>query len=291
MNPAQPRFAAYIALMRADRPIGTLLLLWPTLWALWLAAGGLPDWQLLLIFGAGTVLMRSAGCVLNDLADRDLDGGVKRTSQRPLVTGTVSTGEALVLFTLLALTAFVLVLFTNTLTILLSLGGLALAACYPFMKRFTHMPQVVLGAAFSWGVLMAFAATRNELPPQAWLLFIANVLWTVAYDTVYAMVDRDDDIKLGIKSTAIMFGQLDRVMVGILQGMTLLALALAGKQFALGGIFYLSLVAAGALFARQQWQIRQREREQCFRAFLANNYVGMVLFAGIALDLGVQDLV
>jgi 4-hydroxybenzoate polyprenyltransferase len=277
------RLPLYLQLMRADRPIGVLLLLWPTLWALWIAAGGFPDWHLLLIFCAGTWLMRAAGCVINDYADRDFDGHVKRTAQRPLATRAVGRGEALKLFAVLCLGAFVLVLFTNRFTVLLSFAALALAACYPFMKRYTHLPQLVLGAAFSWGIPMAFAAQSGELPRGVWLLFIANLLWTVAYDTFYAMVDRDDDLKIGVKSTAILFGEDDRAITAILQGCTLAVLVLAGLQFKLGYWYYVSLVAAGALFIHQQWLIRHRQRQACFEAFLNNNWVGMVIFAGVAL--------
>ena len=283
MTETVSRFSAYRALIRFDRPIGTLLLLWPTLWALWLAAEDIPSISLLFIFILGTFLMRSAGCAINDVADRNLDGAVARTHQRPLVTGQITPLEAISLAAGLALAAFVLVLFTNTLTISLSFAAVALAACYPYMKRQTHLPQLVLGAAFSWGIPMAFAATRNDLPPELWLVFIANLLWTVAYDTEYAMVDRADDIKVGIKSTAILFGDLDRIMVGILQLFTLFALLLVAQRFALGWFFHLSLLVAGALFARQQWLIRNRKPEACFQAFVLNNYVGMVVFLGLVL--------
>lgn len=278
-------FSACLDLIRFDRPVGTYLLLWPTLWALWLAAGGVPPWHLLLIFMAGTFLMRSAGCVINDLADRRFDGAVARTHQRPLVTGAISANTALALAAGLGLAAFLLVLFTNTLTILLSFGGVALAACYPYMKRHTHLPQLVLGAAFSWGIPMAFAAVRNDLPPLLWLLYIANLLWTVAYDTEYAMVDRADDVKAGIKSTAILFGDMDRTMVAALQLLCLLALLLVGLRFELGLIYYLSLLGSGALFVYQHKLIYSREPAACFEAFLHNNYVGMLIFVGIALDL------
>jgi 4-hydroxybenzoate polyprenyltransferase len=283
MTETVSRLSSYRALIRFDRPIGTLLLLWPTLWALWLAAEDVPASSLLFIFILGTFLMRSAGCAINDVADRNLDGAVARTHQRPLVTGQVTPVEAVSLAAGLALTAFVLVLFTNTLTISLSFAAVALAACYPYMKRQTHLPQLVLGAAFSWGIPMAFAATRNDLPPELWLVFIANLLWTVAYDTEYAMVDRADDIKAGIKSTAILFGDLDRIMVGVLQLFTLFALLLVGQRFALGWFFHLSLLLAAALFARQQWLIRDRKPDACFKAFILNNYVGMAVFLGLVL--------
>ena len=289
MPEASSRFSAYLDLIRFDRPIGTLLLLWPTLWALWIAAEGVPPTHLLLIFIAGTFLMRSAGCIVNDLADRHLDGAVARTRQRPLVTGVISVNEALVLGAVLALLAFILVLFTNTLTITLSFGGVALAALYPFMKRHTHLPQLVLGAAFSWGIPMAFAAVQDALPPYLWLIYTANLLWTVAYDTQYAMVDRRDDLKAGIKSTAILFGKMDRSMVATLQAMSLLALLLTGLRFELGLWFYLSLFVAAGLFAYQQKLIKERQSELCLRAFVHNNYVGMVVFAGIALHYGLSS--
>ncbi len=276
----------YLLLVRFDRPIGTLLLLWPTLWALWLAAEGLPPWQLLVIFILGTFLMRSTGCIINDLADRNFDGAVERTKDRPLVTGAISPNQALALAAGLGLLAFVLVLFTNTLTIMLSFGGVALAACYPYMKRHTHLPQLVLGAAFSWGIPMAFAAVRDDLPATLWLVYTANLLWTVAYDTQYAMVDRKDDLKVGIKSTAILFGPMDRTMVAVLQVMALMALLLVGQRFELGAIYYLSLLGTGGLFVYQQKLIRERKPQACFQAFLNNNYAGMLIFAGIALHYG-----
>ncbi|MEE4661144.1 MAG: 4-hydroxybenzoate octaprenyltransferase [Halieaceae bacterium] len=278
------RLSAYLQLIRFDRPIGTLLLLWPTLWGLWLAADGVPPVKLLLIFSVGTLLMRSAGCAVNDLADRNLDGSVSRTRERPLVTGAVSPQEAITLCAVLGLVAFVLVLFTNTLTILLSFAGAALAACYPFMKRHTHLPQLVLGAAFSWSIPMAFAAVGNSLPPSLWLVFIANLLWTVAYDTEYAMVDRKDDLKVGIKSTAILFGELDRHMIGALQALTLTALVLVGQRFELGLAYFASLLVVAGLFVYQQKLIRARDPADCFRAFLNNNWVGAAVFVGLALD-------
>ena len=280
------RFSAYLSLIRFDRPIGVLLLLWPTLAALWIASGGVPATDLLIIFGLGTLLTRSAGCVINDIADRRVDGQVQRTQARPLVTGAVSVDEAMALAASLAMAAFVLVLFTNYLTILLSLAGAFLACAYPFVKRFSNLPQLVLGAAFSWGIPMSFAAARNQLPAELWLLFIANLLWTVAYDTEYAMVDRDDDRKAGIKSTAILFGDMDRAMVGVLQLLSLLALGLAGLRFELGGVYFLSLLLAAALFVHQQYRIRGRDRAACFQAFLQNNYVGLVIFAGVVLHYG-----
>ena len=284
MTAVTARMHAYLQLIRFDRPIGTLLLLWPTLWALWLAADGIPPLKLLLIFSLGTLLMRSAGCAINDLADRNLDGAVARTRERPLVTGAVSPQEAMTLCAGLGLLAFVLVLFTNTLTIVLSFAGAALAACYPFMKRHTHLPQLVLGAAFSWSIPMAFAAVGNALPPTLWLLFIANLLWTVAYDTEFAMVDREDDLKVGIKSTAILFGELDRHIIGALQALTVTALVLVGQRFELGVAYFVSLLACAALFVYQQKLIRDREPANCFRAFLNNNWVGAAVFVGLVLD-------
>jgi len=280
------KFTALLQLIRFDKPIGTLLLLWPTLGALWIAAGGIPNVSLLLIFVAGTFLTRSAGCIVNDFADRKVDGEVARTSARPLVTGAVTEREAMALFVTLMLLAFVLVLFTNTLTIALSLAAVVLASSYPFMKRYTHLPQLVLGAAFSWGIPMAFAARLGELPAPLWLLYLGNLLWTVVYDTQYAMVDRDDDIKIGIKSTAILFGSLDRVIIGTLQLACLLVLYLAGEAFELGSCYHASLLVTAALFAYHQYLIRNREPQACFKAFLHNNWVGLVIFLGIALDYG-----
>lgn len=278
------RVSAYLQLIRFDKPIGTLLLLSPVLWALWLAAQGLPDWDLLAIFAAGTFLMRSAGCIINDFADRNLDGGVARTSQRPLVTGKVSEAEALALFGALLLLAFLLVLLTNRLTVLLSVAAVLLASTYPFMKRYTHLPQIVLGAAFSWSIPMAFAAQRNELPAALWLLYAANLLWTFAYDTQYAMVDRRDDLIVGIKSSAVLFGKYDRIMIGALQLGCLSCLYGAGQAFSLGTPYYLSLAGAAALFAYQHYLLRQRVEALYFRAFLHNRWVGLAVFAGIAVD-------
>ncbi|GAB3324632.1 UbiA prenyltransferase family protein [Haliea atlantica] len=279
---------ALLALIRFDKPIGTLLLLWPTLTALWIAADGVPSPKLLLIFILGTFLMRSAGCIVNDLADRHLDGGVKRTQGRPLVTGQVSVLQARVLFVVLCLAAFGLVLLTNALTVLLSVFGLLLAATYPFMKRFTHWPQVVLGAAFSWAIPMAFAAQQAELPSALWLLYVANLLWTVVYDTEYAMVDRDDDLKIGIKSTAVLFGEADRLVIGALQGLTVLAWLLAGQRFGLGAPWFLAVAAAACLFAWHQVMIRERQREACFRAFRHNNWVGLLLYLGAVAHFALQ---
>ncbi|USH02553.1 4-hydroxybenzoate octaprenyltransferase [Grimontia kaedaensis] len=274
---------AYWQLTRMDRPIGSLLLLWPTLWALFLAADGMPNLHVLVVFVLGVIMMRAAGCVINDFADRNFDGHVKRTKARPLPSGLVTAKEALALFGLLILGAFLLVLTLDPLTIKLSVVAALLASVYPFMKRFTHMPQLVLGMAFSWAIPMAYAAQSGELPPVAWMLFLANVLWTVAYDTLYAMVDRDDDLKVGIKSSAILFGRFDKIAIGILQLITVLLLVLVGYLSGLSQVYYWFLLAASALFVYQQWLARGRERELCFKAFLNNNYVGMLVFFGLAL--------
>ena len=281
---AASRIPDFLALIRFDRPIGTYLLLWPTLWALWMAAGGFPDLALLAIFSLGTFLMRSAGCAINDFADRHIDGKVSRTAHRPLATGRISPREALLCAAALSLLAFVLVLFTNQKTIALSLVAVALAACYPFMKRYTQLPQLVLGMAYSMGIPMAFAAQHNALPPALWLIYAAVVLWTVAYDTFYAMVDRPDDLKIGVKSTAILFGRYDRMITALLQIATIVLLVSAGMHFARGAFYFLGLSAAAALFGYQQWLIRHRDGKACFTAFLNNHYAGGLIFSGIALD-------
>ncbi|MGU5795151.1 4-hydroxybenzoate octaprenyltransferase [Aeromonas hydrophila] len=278
------RGLAYVQLARIDKPIGTLLLLWPTLWALWLAADGLPDLWTLLVFVVGVFLMRSAGCVINDYADRNFDGHVKRTAGRPLPMGKVKPREVLALFAVLALISFALVLTMNPLTIGLSFAALLLAVCYPFMKRYIPIPQLVLGMAFSWSIPMAYAAQANALPAVAWLVFLANLLWTIAYDTQYAMVDRDDDLKLGLKSSAILFGRHDKRIIGALQLLTLLILLLVGQLSELGSSYYWSLLATAALFVYQQRLIRERQREACFQAFLNNNYVGALIFAGVVIN-------
>ncbi|HDX8438596.1 4-hydroxybenzoate octaprenyltransferase [Aeromonas dhakensis] len=281
---SKERGLAYVQLARIDKPIGTLLLLWPTLWALWLAADGLPDLWTLLVFVVGVFLMRSAGCVINDYADRNFDGHVKRTASRPLPMGKVKPREVLALFAVLALISFALVLTMNPLTIGLSFAALLLAVCYPFMKRYIPIPQLVLGMAFSWSIPMAYAAQANALPAVAWLVFFANLLWTIAYDTEYAMVDRDDDLKLGLKSSAILFGRHDKRIIGALQLLTLLILLLVGQLSELGSSYYWSLLAAAALFVYQQRLIRERAREACFQAFLNNNYVGALIFAGVVIN-------
>ena len=279
------KLVGLIQLMRLDKPVGIYLLLWPTLWALWVAAQGVPDWDLLLIFVAGVVLMRSAGCVINDFADRGLDGHVARTRNRPLPSGSVSSQEALLLFVALCLLAFMLVLFTDLQTIMLSFGGAGLAAIYPFMKRYTYFPQVVLGAAFSWGILMAFSAQTGEVPRQAWLIYFINVIWTVAYDTLYAMTDREDDLKIGIKSTAVLFGDGDKLAVAGLQLLVIAGLLLLGTQLGLGLSYYLGVAAAAGLFVYQQYLIRHRDPDACFQAFINNHWVGSLVFSGLFLDL------
>ena len=284
LNRLNPRAWDFIQLTRMDKPMGIYLLLWPTLWALWVAAKGVPSLSNLLIFVFGVILTRAGGCVINDFADRKVDGHVKRTVQRPLVSGKISSKEALVFFALLMGISFLLVLCTNAPTIALSFGGLALAASYPFMKRYTYYPQVVLGAAFSWGMPMAFTAETGSLPAAAWLLYIANLLWTVGYDTYYAMTDRDDDLKIGVKSTAILFGDADRIIILSLQGLALGCLLLAGAQFELGGWFHLGLLAAAACFVWEFWYTRDRDPQRCFRAFLHNHWAGLAIFVGIVLN-------
>ena len=278
----------YLVLTRMDRPIGALLLLWPTWWALWLAANDFPPWKPLIIFTLGVFAMRAAGCAINDYADRKLDPQVARTAGRPLASGRVTPREAVLVFAALLLLAFVLVLFTNRLTIELSFIGAALAALYPFTKRYTQMPQVVLGAAFGWSIPMAFAAVSNTVPPLGWLLFIANVLWSVIYDTEYAMVDRDEDLAAGAKSTAILFGDADLPILGILMGTFLLAMLFVGTRASLGWPYWLALAIAAGLFGWQQWMIRARQRDACLAAFRHNNWLGLTLWVGIALALAAR---
>ena len=279
------RLDLYEKLMRLDKPIGTLLLLWPTLWALWLSSAGRPDWMLVWVFALGTLLMRSAGCVINDFADRDFDQHVERTRERPLTTGQVSSREALALFALLCLASFALVLLLRKpLLIWLSFAAFFLAATYPLTKRFFAIPQAYLGVAFGFGIPMAYAAQLGEVPAQAWWLLLANVFWAVAYDTEYAMVDRDDDLKIGIKTSAITFGRFDVAAVMLCYAATLALIAWVGSTYALGWPFYSALaIAAGIMGVHYTW-IRGRERMACFKAFLHNNWVGGIIFAGIALD-------
>ena len=267
--------------MRFDKPIGTFLLLAPTLWGVVLANQGAPRLRLLAIFVAGAVIMRAAGCIANDLADRNLDGHVERTRLRPLVTGALTVREAVVLLLLLLATALVLVTLTNPLTVQLSVAGAALALVYPLMKRVTHLPQIVLGLAFSWSIPMAFAASINALPDGLWWLFTANLLWTVVYDTQYAMVDREDDLSIGIKSTAILFGDLDVRIIGALQCLCLLAFWRCGIAFSLGPMYYLAVAAVGLLFARHLWLIRERDIQQCFAAFNQSKWIGFIILVGL----------
>jgi 4-hydroxybenzoate polyprenyltransferase len=278
------KLTAIKQITRMDKPIGTYLLLWPTYWALWIASDGWPSLQMLVIFSLGVFFMRSAGCIINDYADRKVDGEVKRTQHRPLVTGALSGSEALQLFSTFILLAFSLVLTLSDYTIMLSVVAVFLAASYPFMKRITHFPQVVLGAAFSWGMIMAFAQEQGEIPTVAWLLFTANVLWTVAYDTMYAMVDRDDDVSIGVKSTAVIFGENDKRIILFLQLMTLALLFTVGDILAFGWPYQLSLVIAAGFFCYQQILIAGRERDRCFQAFLNNHYVGLIVFVGVAIE-------
>lgn len=277
-----PQWIDWVHLTRLDRPIGSYLLLWPTLGALWIAGAGQPDLANVLIFVIGVFLMRSAGCVINDYADRHIDGHVKRTKDRPLATGRLTAKQALSGFALLVASAFALVLLTNPFTVALSFAGLGLASIYPFMKRHTHLPQLFLGAAYSWSIPMAFAAQSNELPQGLWLLYFANLTWTVAFDTIYAMVDRDDDLRIGVKSTAVLFGDLDVTMVATLMVLTGLFYLLAGQQLELGGVYYLGWAAAQLFAGWQVWNIRQRQRDTCFRMFRLSHWYGAILFAGVA---------
>jgi 4-hydroxybenzoate polyprenyltransferase len=282
------RLSPYWRLIRGDRPVGTLLLLWPTAWALWLAAGGFPPLGTLAIFLAGVWLTRSAGCVINDYADRWLDPQVERTRGRPLATGELGARQALLTFAAMMAVAFALVLLTNRLTVYLSFVGLALAATYPFLKRYTYLPQLYLGLAFGWGIPMAFAAIQGQVPELAWLLFLGNLLWTTGYDTWYAMVDRDDDLRAGAKSTAILFGDMDLVALGVLYGGFLITMLLVGGRAGLGFVYLVSLAAAAGFIAWQFVVGRDRQPGHCFRAFLGNQWVGFVVFLGIALDLALR---
>ena len=279
------RVAEYGRLARLDRPIGTWLLLWPTLWALWIASRARPDPTVLIVFVLGVIVMRAAGCIINDFADRNIDPHVKRTRERPLAARRVSPAEALTLFVLLMLAALWLVTRLNRLTFELAVLGAALTASYPFVKRFFPLPQLYLGLSFGgWSIPMAFAAQLGTVPRVAWVLYIAAVVWAVVYDTLYAMVDRDDDRKIGIQSSALLFADLDRLMVGVMQVIMLAALALVGHDLKFGPWYRAGLIGAAALFAYQQWLIRRREPAACLRAFLNNNYVGMAIFIGVALQ-------
>jgi 4-hydroxybenzoate polyprenyltransferase len=273
----------YALLMRLNRPIGVYLLLWPTVWALWIAGEGNPDTGVTLVFVLGVVLMRSAGCVINDYADRDFDPHVSRTSNRPIAAGNVKPKEALLLFVMLCLAAFTLVLTMNWLTVGLSVGGVVLAAIYPFMKRYTYLPQVFLGLAFGWAIPMAFAAQTGEVPVIAWLLLTATVLWATAYDSMYAMMDVEDDLKIGVKSTAILFGEADKIIIGSMQVMFLITMVIVGNRLELGQYYFASLGAAALLVVYQQFLIRDRDPEGCFKAFLNNQWFGAVIFVGLVL--------
>jgi 4-hydroxybenzoate polyprenyltransferase len=278
------RLRLYWILMRFHKPIGIFLLLWPALWALWFAGNGHPDLRVSLVIVAGVVLMRAAGCIINDYADRKIDPHVERTRERPIAAGLVSPREALILFAGVCLLAFLLVLLLNGLTIVLSVPAALLAASYPYTKRYTHLPQAYLGVAFGWAVPMSFAAQTGEVPDLAWLLFLATVLWALIYDTMYAMVDREDDLRIGVKSTAILFGKWDRVCLGVLQVCMLLLLFLAGWQTDRGAWYWAGLLGGAGLFVYQQVLIRHRDRAACFAAFLNNHWFGAAIFAGIFLD-------
>ena len=280
------KITALIKLIRLDKPIGTLLLLWPTLWALWIASDGWPGITPLLIFTLGTFLMRSAGCIVNDFADRNVDGFVERTASRPLVTGTVSNKEAFGLFMILIFLSFLLVLQTNLLTIELSIFALVLASIYPFLKRYTNLPQLGLGIAFSWGIPMAFAAQTASVPIETWVLLLANLFWVVVYDTQYAMVDREDDLQIGIKSTAILFGEADRHIIGLLQLVCLLCLFWVAHEFSLGLVYISSIFLVAILFLYHLYLVRHRRRQDCFKAFKHNNWVGICILLGIIFDYG-----
>jgi 4-hydroxybenzoate polyprenyltransferase len=278
------KLALYFRLVRLDKPIGTLLLLWPTLIALWLASGGVPDWKLLLIFSLGTLLMRSAGCAVNDYADQDIDKFVKRTAQRPITSGKVSGKEALAIAAVLSLLAFGLILPLNTLTKQMSIAALVIAGTYPYFKRFFAIPQAYLGIAFGFGIPMAFAAVQGTVPLLAWVLLISNIFWTVAYDTEYAMVDRDDDLKIGIQTSAITFGRYDVAAVMLCYALHLALLLVCGWQAGLRGWFVGGLLVAGGIAVYHYTLIRGRERDPCFYAFRHNNWLGAAVFAGVALD-------
>jgi len=279
------RLEEYGRLARFDRPIGTWLLLWPALWALWVAGAGKPHQKVLIVFALGVIVMRAAGCVINDFADRDIDPHVKRTRERPLAARRVSPMEALVLFLVLGGAALWLVTRLNPFTVKLAVVGVVLTVSYPFVKRFFPLPQLYLGISFGgWSVPMAFAAQRDSLPRIAWVLYIAAVIWAAMYDTIYAMVDREDDLQIGVKSSAILFADMDRLLIGALQVMMLFALVLAGRDMAFGGWYFAGIVLAALLFLYQQWLIRAREPASCLRAFLNNNYVGMAIFIGILLQ-------
>ena len=287
-NMTKSQLLSYAKLMRLNRPIGTLLLLWPVLWALWIAAAGVPDADVLVVFILGTIGMRSAGCVINDYVDRDFDGLVQRTKDRPLATGSVSGKEALILFSALILGCGLLVVQMNDLAVRLAFAGVGLAIIYPFMKRYTYLPQIFLGVAFGWGIPMAFAAQIYEVPSIAWALMATAVLWALIYDTQYAMVDRDDDIKIGLKSTAILFDDADREFVGAFQILMIFSLAIIGRQAELGWPYTIALITCAGLALYQQKMIHRRNPKHCFKAFLNNNWYGAVVFVGIACSYAVK---
>ncbi len=278
------RAQQYWLLARFDKPIGMLILLWPALWALWVASNGQPDLLVLTVICLGVILTRAAGCVINDYADRDFDPHVERTQQRPIASGKVTPSEALKLFAVLIGIAFTLVLLLNQLTIFLSLIGAFLIASYPFMKRYTHLPQAYLGIAFGWAIPMSFAAQMGTIPAVAWLMYLAVALWAIVYDTMYAMVDKEDDLKIGVKSTAILFGNKEREIIGLLQIIILILLVIIGLAQALGGFYYLGLFIGAGLFIYQQKLIFHRKKYLCFKAFLNNNYFGLAVFVGLIVD-------
>jgi 4-hydroxybenzoate polyprenyltransferase len=278
------KFKQYLLLIRLNRPIGIFLLLWPTLWGLWIASEGFPNTKILVVFLFGVFLMRSAGCILNDIIDKDFDKFVARTQNRPLASDKLSSIEAFIVAISLIFIAFLLVLTTNTLTVQLSFVAIILAGTYPFLKRHTYLPQFFLGLTFGWSIPMAFAATTNSIPKIAWLLLIANILWAVVYDTIYAMIDREDDLKIGIKSTAILFDDADRFIIGLIQSLALIALIIIGQQASLNTIYYFSLIIGGCLFLYQLYLIRNREQKKCMQAFLNNNWFGLVVFIGLFIN-------
>ena len=278
------KFKQYLLLIRLNRPIGIFLLLWPTLWGLWIASEGFPNTKILVVFLFGVFLMRSAGCILNDIIDKDFDKFVTRTQNRPLASDKLSSIEAFIVAVSLIFIAFLLVLTTNTLTVQLSFVAIILAGTYPFLKRHTYLPQFFLGLTFGWSIPMAFAATTNSIPKIAWLLLIANILWAVVYDTIYAMIDREDDLKIGIKSTAILFDDADRFIIGLIQSLALIALIIIGQQASLNTIYYFSLIIGGCLFLYQLYLIRNRDPKKCMQAFLNNNWFGLVVFIGLFIN-------
>ena len=278
------KFKQYLLLIRLNRPIGIFLLLWPTLWGLWIASEGFPNTKILVVFLFGVFLMRSAGCILNDIIDKDFDKFVARTQNRPLASDKLSSIEAFIVAISLIFIAFLLVLTTNTLTVQLSFVAIILAGTYPFLKRHTYLPQFFLGLTFGWSIPMAFAATINSIPRIAWLLLIANILWVVVYDTIYAMIDREDDLKIGIKSTAILFDDADRFIIGLIQSLVLIALIVIGQQASLNTIYYFSLIIGGCLFLYQLYLIRNRDPKKCMQAFLNNNWFGLVVFIGLFIN-------